>query len=356
MPPKPTGPAAIDEEAGAKFTVSGGSVLALLGYAKSRGISGDGVLEAVGLTFDALVGPEARVSQAANDLIYETLAKRSRDPDFGLHFGEHLDLEGFHVLGHLAAHSATLGEAFERIAAHSRLLHDSGRVVIERDADATTVHPGCHGLLHTWPRHIAEFAATSVMSIGRRITGRPFVAERVTFRHPAPERVAEHVRIFGVLPEFGHFETAVVLSNALMELPVLGRAAGLVTYLDAYARDVIARMPHNDDLVTQVHRAVAVEIARRSPEIEEIASQLGMTARTLQRRLAEHGTTFQAVSDAVRRSFAERYLGDASLSLQEVAFLVGFADPSNFHRAFRRWTGATPAEYRKTKLSASASA
>jgi AraC-like DNA-binding protein len=116
--------------------------------------------------------------------------------------------------------------------------------------------------------------------------------------------------------------------------------------LDAYARDVIAKLPADDDLVSSVERAVASAMSRGVPDIDAIATQLGVGSRTLQRRLAEAETGFQELVDTVRRSYAERYLADNRLAITEVAFLVGFSEPSNFHRAFRRWTGTTPAAYR----------
>ncbi len=312
-----------------------------------------GVLEGAGLTPEGLAGPDARAPQAANDRVYEALTERARDPDFGLHFAERIDLDGFHVVGHLAVHSTTLGEALRRVAAHSRILHDSGRVEVETAGDEASVFPGCRGLPHDWPRQIAEFSAASVVVLGRRITGRAWTPRRVEFRHPRPPRASEHLRVFGVEPAFGQHETAVVLDRALLDLPVLGAAEGLATHLDVYAREVAARLPREDDLASRVHRSIAVELARGAPDIGAVAAQLGTTPRTLQRRLADQDTSFQALADVVRREFAERYLRDATLSLHEVGFLVGFSDPSNFHRAFRRWVGATPSEYRRAHCRAS---
>lgn len=120
----------------------------------------------------------------------------------------------------------------------------------------------------------------------------------------------------------------------------------MLTYLDAYARDVLARLPADDDILDWVERVVAGAMGRGVPEMDHVASQLGMTARTLQRRLGERETTFQPLVDGVRRRYAERYLSDDRLAVAEIAFLVGFADPSNFHRAFRRWTGTTPTAFR----------
>lgn len=336
-------------DAGARFTVSGASVLALLAYARRRGFDCGDALTPVGLTPADLAAPDARVTQAANDAIYESVAARIGDADLGLHFAESMDLSGFHVVGHLAAHSATFGEALARVVAHSRLLHDAGRVEVERDGGCVRVFPGCRGLPHPWPRHIAEFSAASVMLLGRCITGQAWSAREVSLKHARPPRVSEHLRIFGVTPAFGCAETEVVLDRAVLDLPVVSASQGVASYLDAYARELVSRLPPQDDVVSQVHRAVAVSLARAVPDIDAVAAQLGTTPRTLQRRLAALDTSFQAVVERVRQEFAARYLLDPTVSLQEVGFLVGFSDPSNFHRAFRRWTGQTPGEYRRAR-------
>lgn len=327
-------------------SVAASSIVGLLAYADALGIPTAGVLESAGLTRASLEGAEARVSEAANNKVWEQLALTSKDADFGLHFAERMTVDAFDVVGHLLARSRTLGEGLGRVVAYSRILHDAGRVELERSGGRVVVFPGCRGLVNEFPRQIAEFSAASVLVLGRATTGKPLRATAVRFRHPAPARVSEHLRILGVVPTFDARETEVELEDSVLELPILDAQPGLLTYLDAYARDVISKLPADDDLVSRVERAVAGAMSRGVPDIEAVAAQLGIGSRTLQRRLAEAETGFQELVDTVRRRYAEHYLADNRLAVAEVAFLVGFSEPSNFHRAFRRWTGTTPAAYR----------
>jgi AraC-like DNA-binding protein len=108
----------------------------------------------------------------------------------------------------------------------------------------------------------------------------------------------------------------------------------------------MSRLPDDARIEAQVERLVTSHLVRGVPPIEDIAPQLALSSRTLQRRLSERGTTFAEVVERARRRLAERYLEDERLSLAEIGFLVGFSDPSNFHRAFRRWTGETPTTFR----------
>lgn len=333
-------------------TVAASSVIGLLAYARARGISVDGVLAGAGLTAAALEGAEARIAHAANNRVWELLVQASGDADFGLHVAEHMTLDAFDVVGHLVARSLTFGQALDRVVAYSRILHDAGRVELEHVGDRLMVYPGCRGLTHDVPRHVAEFSAASVLVLGRLVTRTPLRALAVRFRHPAPPAIAEHARIFQVAPTFGAPETEVHLPRACANLVIPDAQPGVLTYLDAYAKDVVTRLPTDDDLVSAIERLVATSIARGIPELDAIATQLAMTTRTLQRRLAELETSYQVVVDRVRQRYAERYLADDRLPIAEVAFLVGYADPGNFHRAFRRWTGATPAAYRAARARA----
>jgi AraC-like DNA-binding protein len=257
-----------------------------------------------------------------------------------------MTVDAFDVVGHVLARSRTFGQGLERVVAYSRILHDAGRVELERRDARVVVFPGCRGLVNDFPRQIAEFSAASVLVLGRATTGKDFVATAVRFRHAAPPSVGEHVRVFGVKPTFDAHETEVELDAAVLDLPIPEAQSGLLTYLDAYARDVLAKLPVDDDLVGDVERAIASAMSRGVPDMDSIATQLGASTRTLQRRLGEAETGFQELVDVVRRRYAERYLADDRLAISEIAFLVGFSEPSNFHRAFRRWTGLTPAAFR----------
>lgn len=337
-------------DADARYSVAASAVKGLLAYAEAARIPTQGVLATVGLQPRDLAGPESRVSHGANNKIWSLLAEASGDPDFGLHFAERLTVGAFDVVGHLVARCPTLGEGLERVVAYSRILHDAGRVELEREGDHVIVYPGCRGLPVECPRHVAEFSATSVVVLGRMLTGHSLVPVAVRFKHAAPPRRREHARILGVAPSFDEPETAVVLDARVLTLPIRAPQPDVLDYLDAYARDVLAKLPADDDLLHRVEHIVATTLGRGLPEMEQVAAQLGTSARTLQRRLSERETTFQALVDGVRRTYAERYLADGRLALGEIAFLVGFSDASNFHRAFRRWTGKTPAAFRAHAL------
>jgi AraC-like DNA-binding protein len=336
----------LDALEGSSFTVAASGLRGFLAYAAARRADLTDVLAVAGLSAVDLEGPEARISQAANNAVIADLAVRMGDDDLGLHVAERLDLDALGVVGHLAAKSTTLGEAFARVCQLSRILHDSGRVDLEHHEGEVVLFPGCRGLHHEFPRHVAEFSSLAALVLARRVTNTAIVPRRVAFQHPAPTRLSEHLRLFSVVPQFEQVETSIAFEPSALALRITDAQPGLVSYLEAYAREVIARLPADTGLSARVERIVTSSLARGLPRIEAVASQLGLSGRTLQRRLGEDGTSFAAIVDRARQALAQRYIADDKLSLAEVGFLVGFADPSNFHRAFRRWTGATPAAFR----------
>jgi AraC-like DNA-binding protein len=332
------------------YTVVGSSVAALARYAAKRGVDATASLSVQGLSLDMLDDPDKRVSQIVYNRLFDEFAQSCTDPDFGLHFAQEGSLDGFNVVGYLVQRSATLGEAFQRVERYSRIVHDAGRVEVENTVAGLQVFPGCRGLLHEYPRQVAEYAVASVVVIARTVTGRHLIPRRTAFRHPQPSSIAEHHKLFACQLLFSQPETCVVFDSQAADEVIRQTEPGLVSLLEVLARGLLEKLGEGDDLITRVQSVIARYLEEGQPRIETVARALGMSSRTLQRELLQSETTFQQILDSVRRRCAERLLEGSQVSLHEVAYLLGFSEPSNFHRAFRRWYGVTPAEYRERLL------
>ncbi len=345
--------ARVRSAASATYTVSGAPLAALVGYAKARGADLTPALKKLGLDVAALVKPDFRVPVDACELLWEIAAEKVAEPDFALRFAKRLDLDGFHVVGHLAVSSATVGQAVERVVEFSRLLHDAGRTELERPGDGRVLlFPGCRGLPKPPPRQIAEFNTASAVVLIRHITGRQGWAPlEVRFNHPEPADVRAHRELFGVAPVFAAAETVIAFDEEDLALPVRVSAPSRVAqYLESYARTLLAQLPEQrDDLRSQLLRTIVSCLPTGGLSIEAAAARLAMTPRTLQRRLAETGDAFSELVDEARLSAAEHYLADDRFTLGEIAYLLGFNEPSNFHKAFRRWKGVPPGAWREQK-------
>lgn len=305
-------------------------------------------LAEVGVEETTLSSIDARVPQEAYNRLWELVAELAGDPELGLHVGENLDLDSFHVVGHLAARSDTFGQALERLTQYSRLMHDAGRIELEVHGDEVAIYPGCRGLPHAVPRHVAEMSAAAVLILGRELTGQKFDVIALELRHPRPDSIQEHFRIFGLEPTFDAPENMIRLEAKVLNYALRKPKEGFVAYLEAYAKEALAKLPaEEEDFPSKIQRMIVSDLTGGDVSPERIAKRLNMHERTLQRKLEAEGTAFQSLFDDARRGLAERHLREQRLSVQEIAFLLGYSDASNFHRAFRRWTGMTPARFRE---------
>jgi AraC-like DNA-binding protein len=191
-----------------------------------------------------------------------------------------------------------------------------------------------------------EFVLAVWVRAGRAVTGIEWSPLEVRFGHAAPRDAGDHERFFRAPVRFRMGENAFTLAAELLALPCTRADAALAALLDRYAAERIARAPGAGRLADRVH--ALLEAGLRSGEVSatSLARRLGMSVRSLNRLLATEGTSYQKALDSLRHELAARQLSDPGTPVSEVAFQLGFSDLSSFYRAFRRWTGTTPAEFR----------
>ena len=312
--------------------------------AKARGVASTGLVD------DTL---RARLEDADGRIPYDTfmrlveeLSARSGDPSFGLHVAEDfVDAATFGVVGFAARSCNTLGEAIERTVRHTAIMNENTEIRLERRGGRAVITDGPIAPL-TWPRHYAEMALASFACLSRKWTERPVDVLQVRFRHAAPADVAEHERLFGVRPEFSRPLNQLVLPVAVLDAPLRFADVDLRVYLDTHAANLTRALGPAGDAVARLRNAIHRALPTRAPTLSDAARAIGMSARTLQRRLAAEGHTYHAILDSVRMHAATTALAVPGTSVQEAAFLSGYVDLKAFRRAFRRWTGVSPKAYR----------
>jgi AraC-like DNA-binding protein len=277
---------------------------------------------------------------------WDEAVQRSGDEALGLHLGEQLPLGALSALDYLCQHARTLRDVFTHLARFQRLINDAVVMTIEDRGADTILHHRLDFPPRGAPRAAAEMALSGWITRARQLSGVDVVPKEVRFRHAQPAAVAEHRRIFRAPIRFGCPESSLVLDRATAALPVVARDAGLALVLERHVEALIARLPASDSLVSRVRRAASDLMATGSVGPAAVAARLGVSPRTLQRRLADEGTTLEKVLDTLRCELAARYLREERMSIAEAALLLGYSEPSAFHRAFRRWTGTTPDAWR----------
>lgn len=192
-----------------------------------------------------------------------------------------------------------------------------------------------------------EATLASAVSLCRQVCPVPFSPIEVLVRHPAPKSMAFHERWFGCPVTFEADLDAILISAEAMERPNILGDEGISQYLISHLDTELAEVTTLPPIVGQAKDAIAQTLSEGTPRMADIARGLGLSARSFHRRLSEHGLSFQVLAEETRRELAEGLLRDEQYSLAEVAFLTGFSEQSSFTRAFKRWLGTTPANYRK---------
>jgi AraC-like DNA-binding protein len=243
------------------------------------------------------------------------------------------------------ASSPTLGAAYERLCRYQRLIHETSRVELEIGDDRAVLRHQLAGGAAA-PRQTAEFLLTAWVRVGRVVAGEDWTPQEVHFAHPAPADSSEHARFFRADLHFAMGENALVLPTRLLETPCARADPALVAVLDRYAGERLEQAPRTNSVADRVRSLLGDELRGGEPTAARLAARLKMSVRSLNRVLAAEGTSYLEILDALRRALAERHLAGDQVSIGEVGFLLGFSELSSFHRAFKRWTGRTPGQFR----------
>lgn len=292
-----------------------------------------------GLTHDS----EARFPSAPLEGLWSHAAVAAGDPLFGVRAASAVENHSFGVFSYLAATSGTWGQALERVCRYFLLLTDAGRYEVS-SAGGTAVLAFHADLSLKPPNELCDFVVAVPFQYGVRNV-HDFRALEILLPYPRPPHAGELERFYGAPVRFGAPSVGLVFPEALLAAPLRAAAPELARLLESIAHERVSALPGTDDELAQVRQVLRAALRGGDASLEAVALRLGLTPRVLQRHLKAQRTGFAAELDAVRRNLALVLVGQP-LALQEVAFLLGFSEPAAFHRAFRRWTGEAPGQYR----------
>ena len=311
------------------------------------GLSRAALLRDIGLSEADIRDPEARIPLACMARLWRAASAGLPGTAIGLRVGASARARDFGLVGYTLVYSDTLLSALKRLDRYDRIISDSLRVELDTAADAAWLRLDAQPALRSF-RPAADARLASVLSVCREITGAPIVPLHVQFPYRRLPDVREYERLFQAPLEFGAANAAILFSHEDLARPVTLSDETLVGYLDRLARAVLSERHAGSTIRDQVRHLLWTEMNESPPDIERIARRLAMTPRTLQRRLRQEETSFAAVLEELRRDMAPSLLREGRMSVSEVAFLLGYEDPSSFQRAFRRWFGLSPRAFRGT--------
>ncbi|HBB35535.1 MAG TPA: AraC family transcriptional regulator [Cyanobacteria bacterium UBA8803] len=336
-------------------TVSVKLVQSILEAAANCTLNTDAILTALKLDPTCLDDVDGRISHEQFCALWQEIAHRSRigsgvtslTPAIGLQMAEAARPKTWDVLGYAMHSSATLGEAFERLVRYSRLRHTGAEFTFEVQHDIARVTMAIPNTTIPPSYAMCEWVGAHFFLVSRQLTGLNLVPLQMGFQHAKPDDLSAYNRLFRSPLFFDQPVNEMRLDAKLMQHPLVKADPGLSTILDRHAEELLARLPQTESFLDIVHRLMSQGLRGGDPSLTAIAQQLGYAPRTLQRKLQEAGTSYYTLLDEMRRELSFYYLREAHIAVSEVAFLLGFSETSAFHRAFRRWTGVSPGEFRR---------
>ncbi len=289
----------------------------------------------------------ARIPAEQMGAFWRAALAATGDDDLGLHLAESFTPGALDIVGYVMLSSPTALDALARGARLIPLLNDGLRVELLQQHSAhlirLIVHPAFALAVGDALRQIIETILAGAVHQLRLLTGAPIRPVAVHLQHAAPPQgVGEHTRLFGVAPRMGAAHHEVVMASVELARPVRSANPSLLAAFDALAQEALSSLQRDRRTSDRVLGAILEQLKGAAPSITTVARALAMSPRSIQRALAEEGTTYQQLLDEARREVALRHLRDPSVTVAHVAWLVGYSEPAAFHRAFRRWTGRAP--------------
>ncbi|MEA3090683.1 MAG: hypothetical protein QOJ04_2025 [Caballeronia sp.] len=361
-PPAPGTPRGQGNERG---TIAGDFVEEALRCAERRGVARAALLEQAGINPATLAAPLARacaparsrVSAAQYGRLWSAVADALDDEFFGQ--DSHPMRRGsFTLLSHAALGSRDAGEALTRIAGFLRLVLDDLRCEIDTDTNRVRIRLVDTASETRSPRPMFAYATAFIMIYGLLcwLVGRRIPVLAAHLRCPEPAASDEYRLMFCDAMFFDQPVSYVDLAPDCATLPVVQTAATLKVFLREAPANFIVKYRHPDSLAARIRRILRQAPPVDWPDSEAMAAALNMAEATLRRHLKQEGATYQSIRDALRRDLAIARLADTTQTIAEIAHALGFAEPSAFHRAFRKWTGVRPTAYRGMRTDANSDA
>ena len=313
----------------------------------ATGHDGNRALAAAGIDPTTLDSPDTRLPFRLHIAMLEAAAEVSGDPCFGLHLGAAMDAKNSGVLTYVALSSATVANALRHVKRYYHVLTRGetfeaevrgAHLDIEYRILDTSIGPS---------RQNDDLFMMSSLRLMQLATGKRVYPERVAYKHSEPADGADYRRLFGAPMEFAAAKTKLIFDRSVLDMPIHSADPQLLHILERYCQSVIRERGQDDSLMQQVEELAMRLLPDGPPKADAVASALGMSKRTLSRRLQEQGLTYRDLVDELRAGLAQRYLQDRQLRMSEIAYLLGYSDLSAFNHAFRRWTGQPPSAYRR---------
>jgi AraC-like DNA-binding protein len=323
------------------WSVTAGEFRAFLNSFGPIGHDVEALAARAGITLAALDDPEHRLPCTTYETVVRLAQQRRPTPNLALRLAMNVPIGAFPLLDYLILTCDDIAAGVRQLSRYFRLVGNPMVFDVREEFDPIRV------AMNSAPPFSIEYSASIMVLHFREETDGRFAAASIHLTHQ-PDDVREFERVLGCPIEAGAAWNGVSISRDVWMLPLRRRDPVLRRVLENQARGVVDRLSASGTAAAEVMRLLDAEVAAGADtRIDRVARRLATSPRTLQRRLAAEGLSFQKVLDNWRRDAAQRHLARSALSIGEIAYLLGFSEPAPFHRAFKRWYGVTPQTFRQ---------
>jgi AraC-like DNA-binding protein len=323
-------------------TAAGGISRAAYALASQAQISLGPLLKRSNLSVEQAKNPGLRIAVKDQIKFLNLVAEELQDEFLGIRLAQATDLRELGLLYYVMASSNTIGEALRRVSRYSTIQNESVKITY-RGGKTVTVAFDYFGVARRVDRHQIEFIITMFLRIFRALSGLALTPSRVNLMHHRSRVPSEFRGLFGSHVAFACETDEIVYPGALAQTPCANADPHLNALLERYCEEALAKR-HKTSTTWQlkVENAIVPLLPHGQADIGKIAAELGVSRRTLARRLAAEGLSFRKVLDSLRFDLAKRYIGERDLPVSEIAWLLGYREASTLNHAFKRWTGGAP--------------
>ena len=310
------------------------------------------ILAQAGATAEQAYDDSIRLEVPKQIRILDLAAEELGDELLGFHLGRNFDLREIGLVYYVIASSERLADALRNAERYSEIMNDGVRLHFRQDDRTAAIALDYVHVDRRSDRHQIEFWLVTVMRICRQITDNRLAPLHLRVRHRRVPPPTDFKTFFGTDVEFGAATDEIVFPAPVASLPVVRRDSYLNNLLRRYADEALARRPRRHGHVrSAVEDTLPQLLPHGKPHASEVARQLGMSTRTLSRKLSTEGVAFAHILDQLRSTLAQDYLSERELPISEIAWLLGYCEVSSFTNAFKRWTGKTPRQFRSEEAS-----
>lgn len=315
-----------------------------------HGFEWDGFCKAAGIDSAITLDADARMPTEVFERVVETAVRYTGDALLGLHQGGRFAISDLGLLGYVMMHSGTLEGALAESMRYNDIVCTGFRVMVEPEGDDMIVMLSLDGSAHP-SRHCVEEMAASFYRTMQELSCRTIPLKSIAFMHELPDELAsrmeEYADVFGIAPLFGAAANSLRFGKEVLTYPVVGSDTRLQGIFKSLAEEARAKLASGTSLSDKLKAWILSCMPSHYPTLSQAANAMLMSTRTLQERLKAENTSYNRLANEVRKELAIAYLARPEYAIGEIAYLLHFSEPSAFHSAFRRWTNASPGEYRQ---------